>query len=163
MRNDLYNFHVLSSLSALAAELYYTNHVSALVGPACNYALDPVARMAAPWNWNIPIVTGNSVKLNWRQNKNINITSMLVNYHGQWLFWRELDLVSTQCKCIHVFSAQFSHDAFKCLSSKKIDVIRLKFPPEVGSPGLVPTDDNLYCFRLDHYYEHTRFNQGNTS
>lgn len=50
---------VISSLylsAGVAAELYYKEHIQALVGPACDPALETVARLAA--FWNIPIVTG---------------------------------------------------------------------------------------------------------
>ncbi|RWS14281.1 atrial natriuretic peptide receptor 1-like protein [Dinothrombium tinctorium] len=40
---------------SLAAEEYYARKVSAFIGPACNYALDQVARLAS--HWNIPIFT----------------------------------------------------------------------------------------------------------
>ncbi len=36
--------------------MYYMDGIMALIGPACTYALDPVARLAA--YWNIPIFTG---------------------------------------------------------------------------------------------------------
>lgn len=49
-----YSFTTMAS--GLAAELYYEEKVTALIGPSCTYALDPVARLAA--FWNIPIITG---------------------------------------------------------------------------------------------------------
>ncbi|CAG5116349.1 unnamed protein product, partial [Candidula unifasciata] len=42
--------------SGVAAELYYKEQIQALVGPACDPALESVARLAA--YWNIPIITG---------------------------------------------------------------------------------------------------------
>ncbi|XP_041366765.1 atrial natriuretic peptide receptor 1-like [Gigantopelta aegis] len=42
--------------TGVAADLFYTEDVVALVGPACTYALDGVARLAG--FWNIPIITG---------------------------------------------------------------------------------------------------------
>ena len=43
-------------IAGIAADLFYTEDVVALVGPACTYALDGVARLAG--FWNIPIITG---------------------------------------------------------------------------------------------------------
>ena len=40
----------------LAADMYYRDDIVAMIGPACTYALSPVARLAG--YWNIPIVTG---------------------------------------------------------------------------------------------------------
>ncbi|XP_046567278.1 atrial natriuretic peptide receptor 1-like [Haliotis rubra] len=42
--------------TGVAADLFYRENIIALVGPACAYALDGVARLAG--FWNIPIVTG---------------------------------------------------------------------------------------------------------
>ncbi|XP_069132003.1 atrial natriuretic peptide receptor 1-like [Argopecten irradians] len=42
--------------TGVVADLYYRNAIDALVGPACPYALDPVARLAN--YWNIPVITG---------------------------------------------------------------------------------------------------------
>lgn len=36
--------------------MYYIDKVIAFIGPACAFALEPVARLAA--FWNIPIITG---------------------------------------------------------------------------------------------------------
>lgn len=40
----------------LAAKMYYHDKVIAFIGPACAFALEPVARLAA--FWNLPIITG---------------------------------------------------------------------------------------------------------
>lgn len=40
----------------LAAQMYYRDKVIAFIGPACAFALEPVARLAA--FWNLPIITG---------------------------------------------------------------------------------------------------------
>lgn len=40
----------------LAADMHAFSNVIAYVGPACAFALEPVARLAA--YWNIPIITG---------------------------------------------------------------------------------------------------------
>ncbi|ESO97952.1 hypothetical protein LOTGIDRAFT_153062 [Lottia gigantea] len=42
--------------TGVASKLYYEEKIVALIGPACSYALDGVARLAG--FWNIPIVTG---------------------------------------------------------------------------------------------------------
>lgn len=36
--------------------MYYIDKVIAFIGPACAFALQPVARLAA--YWNLPIITG---------------------------------------------------------------------------------------------------------
>lgn len=43
---------------AIAAELYYKENVSAIIGPGCSGAMDAVAFMASVWN--LPILTGES-------------------------------------------------------------------------------------------------------
>ncbi|PBC26770.1 Atrial natriuretic peptide receptor [Apis cerana cerana] len=40
----------------LAADMHFRDNVIAFIGPACAFALEPVARLAA--YWNIPIITG---------------------------------------------------------------------------------------------------------
>lgn len=40
----------------LAADMHFRDDVIAFVGPACLFALEPVARLAA--YWNTPIITG---------------------------------------------------------------------------------------------------------
>ncbi|XP_033751983.1 atrial natriuretic peptide receptor 1-like [Pecten maximus] len=45
-----------SRASGMVADLYYRHDIVALIGPACPYALDPVARLAN--YWNIPVITG---------------------------------------------------------------------------------------------------------
>ena len=50
----MYDFSI-----GVAADLYYRENIIALIGPACAYALDGVARMAA--FWNIPIITGKAI------------------------------------------------------------------------------------------------------
>lgn len=40
----------------LAADMHFRDNVIAFVGPACAFALEPVARLAA--YWNTPIITG---------------------------------------------------------------------------------------------------------
>jgi Receptor family ligand binding region len=45
------------ALSAgLAADMHFYDDVIAFIGPACAFALEPVARLAA--YWNSPIITG---------------------------------------------------------------------------------------------------------
>ena len=40
----------------LATDMYFRDSVIAFIGPACAFALEPVARLAA--YWNTPIITG---------------------------------------------------------------------------------------------------------
>jgi len=40
----------------LAADMHFQDNVIAFIGPACAFALEPVARLAA--YWNSPIITG---------------------------------------------------------------------------------------------------------
>ncbi|KAJ2948360.1 hypothetical protein O0L34_g7597 [Tuta absoluta] len=40
----------------LAADMHFKDEVIAFIGPACAFALEPVARLAA--YWNTPIITG---------------------------------------------------------------------------------------------------------
>lgn len=40
----------------LAADMHFRDDVIAFIGPACAFALEPVARLAA--YWNTPIITG---------------------------------------------------------------------------------------------------------
>lgn len=40
----------------LAADMHFRDSVIAFIGPACAFALEPVARLAA--FWNSPIITG---------------------------------------------------------------------------------------------------------
>lgn len=40
----------------LAADMHFRDNVIAFIGPACAFALEPVARLAA--YWNTPIITG---------------------------------------------------------------------------------------------------------
>ncbi|XP_070492916.1 atrial natriuretic peptide receptor 1 isoform X2 [Chironomus tepperi] len=40
----------------LAADMYFKEHVITFIGPACAFALEPVARLAD--YWNVPIITG---------------------------------------------------------------------------------------------------------
>jgi len=40
----------------LAADMHFISDVIAYIGPACLFALEPVARLAA--YWNSPIITG---------------------------------------------------------------------------------------------------------
>ncbi|KAJ8957698.1 hypothetical protein NQ318_017590 [Aromia moschata] len=40
----------------LAADMHFLSDVIAFIGPACLFALEPVARLAA--YWNTPIITG---------------------------------------------------------------------------------------------------------
>lgn len=63
IRND--SRHCLYTVApSIAAELYYLNQINVFVGPACIYALDNVARLAA--YWNVPVFTagGSSVEFN---------------------------------------------------------------------------------------------------
>ncbi|KAL1114884.1 hypothetical protein AAG570_007708 [Ranatra chinensis] len=52
------SYHYCSGSKApgLAADMYFKDGVIAFIGPACAFALDPVARLAA--YWNTPIITG---------------------------------------------------------------------------------------------------------
>ena len=40
----------------LAADMHFRDNAIAYIGPACAFALEPVARLAA--YWNTPIITG---------------------------------------------------------------------------------------------------------
>lgn len=40
----------------LSADLHFQQNAIAFIGPACAFALEPVARLAA--YWNTPIITG---------------------------------------------------------------------------------------------------------
>lgn len=40
----------------LAADMHFRDNAIAFIGPACAFALEPVARLAA--YWNSPIITG---------------------------------------------------------------------------------------------------------
>ncbi len=40
----------------LASDMHFNDKVIAFIGPACAYALEPVAMLAA--FWNTPIITG---------------------------------------------------------------------------------------------------------
>jgi atrial natriuretic peptide receptor A len=46
----------------LAADMHFRDDVIAYIGPACAFALEPVARLAA--YWNIPIITGMGDQVN---------------------------------------------------------------------------------------------------
>lgn len=46
----------------LAADMHFRDDVIAFIGPACAFALEPVARLAA--YWNIPIITGMGDQVN---------------------------------------------------------------------------------------------------
>lgn len=50
----------------LAADMHFKDDVIAFIGPACAFALEPVARLAA--YWNSPIITGmgDQVSAPWR-------------------------------------------------------------------------------------------------
>lgn len=52
----------------LAADMHFRDSVIAFIGPACAFALEPVARLAA--FWNSPIITGmgDQVTLNFHLN-----------------------------------------------------------------------------------------------
>lgn len=64
-------------LGALAAEKYYTGHVSAFFGPICSLALDPVSRMAS--YWNVPVFTSGGISYQF-SNKQIFTTLTRVSY-----------------------------------------------------------------------------------
>lgn len=55
----------------LAAKMFYIDKVMAFIGPACAFALEPVARLAA--YWNLPIITGMGDQVS-RRIKYINIS-----------------------------------------------------------------------------------------
>lgn len=46
----------------LAADMHFRDSVIAFIGPACAFALEPVARLAA--FWNSPIITGMGDQVN---------------------------------------------------------------------------------------------------
>lgn len=46
----------------LAADMYFKEHVITFIGPACAFALEPVARLAD--YWNVPIITGMGDQVN---------------------------------------------------------------------------------------------------
>lgn len=54
----IYSYPSCSGAAApgLAADMHFRDNVIAFIGPACAFALEPVARLAA--YWNIPIITG---------------------------------------------------------------------------------------------------------
>lgn len=59
VRNDFFfSYPSCSGARApgLAADMHFRDDVIAFVGPACLFALEPVARLAA--YWNTPIITG---------------------------------------------------------------------------------------------------------
>lgn len=45
-----------STATGKAADLYFKKNVIAFIGPACAFALEPVAKLAS--YWNVPIITG---------------------------------------------------------------------------------------------------------
>jgi Receptor family ligand binding region len=49
----------------LAADMKFKQNVIAFIGPACAFALEPVARLAA--YWNTPIITGMGDQVSWNQ------------------------------------------------------------------------------------------------
>lgn len=61
---NLFNYITLNSYPScsgakapgLAADMHFRDDVIAFIGPACAFALEPVARLAA--YWNTPIITG---------------------------------------------------------------------------------------------------------
>lgn len=55
---NLYSYPSCSGAKApgLAADMHFKDDVIAFIGPACAFALEPVARLAA--YWNSPIITG---------------------------------------------------------------------------------------------------------
>jgi len=64
-----------SFAGALAAEEFYLRKVSAFIGPACSFALDPVARMAS--YWNVPVFTGGGIGFEFsRKNIYTSLTRM---------------------------------------------------------------------------------------
>lgn len=54
----IYSYPSCSGAAApgLAADMHFRDNVIAFIGPACAFALEPVALLAA--YWNIPIITG---------------------------------------------------------------------------------------------------------
>lgn len=54
----IFRYSTCSSVKApgLAADMHFRDDVIAFIGPACTFALEPVAGLAA--YWNTPIVTG---------------------------------------------------------------------------------------------------------
>lgn len=56
----------------LAADMHFKDDVIAFIGPACAFALEPVARLAA--YWNSPIITGMGDQV-WWVFKNVNYLS----------------------------------------------------------------------------------------
>lgn len=55
----------------LAADMHFKNDVIAFVGPACAFALEPVARLAA--YWNSPIITGMGDQVSTARHKSIDL------------------------------------------------------------------------------------------
>lgn len=49
----------------LAADMHFKQDVIAFIGPACAFALEPVARLAA--YWNTPIITGMGDQVNFHE------------------------------------------------------------------------------------------------
>lgn len=54
----------------LAADMHFRDNVIAFIGPACAFALEPVARLAA--YWNTPIITGMGDQVQ-------NLTALFIN------------------------------------------------------------------------------------
>lgn len=54
--NDSYTSCSGARAPGLAADMHFRDKVVAFIGPACAFALEPVARLAA--YWNRPIITG---------------------------------------------------------------------------------------------------------
>lgn len=52
----------------LAADMHFRDNVIAFIGPACAFALEPVARLAA--YWNTPIITGMGDQVSFKASKN---------------------------------------------------------------------------------------------
>lgn len=63
--NHIYSYPSCSGARApgLAADMHFRDNVIAFIGPACAFALEPVARLAA--YWNTPIITGMGDQVNY--------------------------------------------------------------------------------------------------
>uniref|UniRef100_A0A034VK64 Atrial natriuretic peptide receptor 1 n=2 Tax=Bactrocera dorsalis TaxID=27457 RepID=A0A034VK64_BACDO len=64
----------------LAADMHFKNDVIAFIGPACAFALEPVARLAA--YWNSPIITGMGDQL--PSDDELTVTSGILGKIHKW-------------------------------------------------------------------------------
>ncbi|GAB6027920.1 hypothetical protein CHUAL_002135 [Chamberlinius hualienensis] len=77
-----------NEVGAIAAEEYYKNNVTAFLGPACSYALDPVGRMAA--TWNLPVYTTGGIGITFNNKEDFpTLTRMASNLES----WHHIVLI----------------------------------------------------------------------